>query len=93
MGNNSPTCEKPAPKIEQLPPWKVILHDDDVNTAEYIVKKLQEITRLTEDIAEQRTLEAHKKGLALLLITHMERAELFVEMFASCGIDVTTEKS
>lgn len=91
--SDTPTCEPSmAPKIEQLPPWKILLHDDEVNTAEYIVTKVQEITKLDEEKAVKRVLEAHKNGVALLLTTHKERAELLVEMFESSKITVTMEK-
>ena len=91
--DHAPTCEPSTkPKIEQLPPWKIVLHNDEVNTAEYVVNKVQEITKLEEETAVQRVLEAHKNGIALLLTTHKERAELLVEMFESCKITVTMEK-
>jgi len=35
------------------------------------------LTALNQDDAVQRTIEAHKSGLALLLTTHKERAELY----------------
>lgn len=92
MTSSSPTCEPAMPKTEQLPPWKIILHNDDVNSAEYVVNKVQEITKLDEEDAARKVLEADKKGLALLLTTHKEKAELLVEMFESCQIDVTMEK-
>ncbi len=92
----APTCEKPAPapKLQtgQMPPWKIILHNDEVNTAEYVVNKVQEITKLDEKDAIKKVLEADKKGLALLLTTHQEKAELLVEMFDACNITVTMEK-
>ena len=75
-----------------MPPWKIILYNDDRNTAEYVVNKVQEITKLEEEDAVQRVVEAHENGMALLLITHKEKAELFVEMFKSCKITVTMEK-
>lgn len=91
--SSAPTCEPSAKnKTEQLPPWKIILHNDDVNTAEYVVTKVQEITKLEETIAVERVVEAHKNGIALLLTTHKEKAELLVEMFESCKIEVTMEK-
>lgn len=88
------TLERPTPQpqVEQLPPWKVILHDDKINEAEFVVNKVQEITKLEEKIAVQRVLEAHKNGIALLLTTHREKAELFVEMFETYQITVTMEK-
>ena len=94
MTNSSPACEPSTqPQIGQLPPWKIILHNDDVNTAEYVVNKVQEITKLEEGIATQRVLEAHKNGLALLLTTHKEKAEFLAEQFESCKITVTIEKA
>ena len=93
--SSAPTCEKPQPqtKVEQMPPWKIILHNDDVNTAEYVVQKIQEITKLEEETAVRKVLEADEEGHALLLVTHREKAELFVEMFESFSIDVTKEKA
>lgn len=89
----APKCEPSvAPKTEQLPPWKIILHNDEVNKAEYVIGKVQEITKLDEEKATKRVLEAHKNGKAILLITHLERAELLVEMFKSCKITATMEK-
>jgi len=38
-----------------------------------------------------RTLEAHETGSSMLLVTHKERAELYVEQFASCKLNVTCE--
>lgn len=95
MNSSSTTCKKPSskPKVEQMPPWKIILHNDDVNTAEYVVNRVQEITKLDEEDAVRKVLQADKEGLALLLVTHQEKAELFVEMFESCKIDVTMEKA
>lgn len=88
-----PTCEPSvAPKTEQLPPWKIVLHNDEVNPAEYVVSKVQEVTKLDEEKATKRVLEAHRNGVAILLTTHQEKAELFVEMFESFKIIVTMEK-
>jgi ATP-dependent Clp protease adapter protein ClpS len=36
-------------------------------------------------------LEAHKTGLARVLTTHHERAELYVEQFKSLGLTATCE--
>jgi ATP-dependent Clp protease adapter protein ClpS len=38
-----------------------------------------------------RTLEAHESGLALLLVTHKERAELYVDQFGTFSITLTIE--
>jgi ATP-dependent Clp protease adaptor protein ClpS len=36
-------------------------------------------------------LEAHRTGVALVLVTHLERAELYVDQFRSKKIRVTIE--
>jgi ATP-dependent Clp protease adapter protein ClpS len=46
---------------------------------------------LSEQDAESRTKEAHRAGIALLTVTHKERAELFQEQFTSKSMTVTIE--
>lgn len=74
-----------------LPPWKVLLHNDDVNEMLYVVETIVGLTPLDPAQAAQRTLEAHKSGVALLLTTHQERAELYQEQFQSKRLTVTIE--
>ena len=85
---------KKAPKKDPpqpLPPWKVLLHNDDKNNLDFVIGTVMELTHLNEQDAKARTLEAHKKGLSLLLTTHKERAELYQDQFTSKGIVVTIE--
>ena len=85
---------KKAPKHKppgMLPPWKVLLHNDDKNSMPYVVSSIVELTPLNEQDAAQRMMEAHKTGVALLLVTHKERAELYKEQFTSKGLVVTIE--
>jgi ATP-dependent Clp protease adaptor protein ClpS len=83
---------KPKQKPPQpLPPWKVLLHNDDVNAMEFVVLSIVELTPLNEKDAVLRTLEAHETGVALLLTTHKERAELYMDQFTSKGLTVTIE--
>jgi ATP-dependent Clp protease adapter protein ClpS len=39
----------------------------------------------------ERTVEAHESGVALLMVTHRERAELIQEQFQTRGLTVTIE--
>jgi ATP-dependent Clp protease adaptor protein ClpS len=82
----------PATKPPQmLPPWKVLLHNDDQNDMLFVVESIVSLTPLNQEAAAVRTLEAHKSGVALLLTTHKERAELYQEQFQSKGLTVTIE--
>lgn len=83
------------PEIEERtrkqPPYKVILHNDDVNSFEHVIETILNLTPLKPEDAIRKTLEAHERGLALLLVTTRERAELYVEQFAACRLTVTAE--
>lgn len=90
------TVEPPKVKPKKRPPglmpqWKVLLHNDDKNTIDYVIHSLVELTPLTVNEAIQRTQEAHKQKLALILVTHKERAELYQEQLTSKGLTVTIE--
>jgi len=83
---------KPAPpKADKLPPYRVLLHNDEHNAMEYVVLTILQLTPLKEFEAIRRMYEAHRKGLTLLLTTHKERAELYREQFQSKGLKVTIE--
>ena len=83
---------KPQTKPPQpLPPWKVLLHNDDKNEFLFVINTVVELTPLKEQDAQERTIEAHETGVALLLVTHKERAELYQEQFKSKGLIVTIE--
>lgn len=80
-----------AQKITQLPPFKVVLHNDDVNTVEHVIASIMRLTPLKGPEAFERTLEAHETGASVLLTTHQERAELYCEQFATVQLTVTCE--
>lgn len=84
-----PRTEPPKPR--KLPPWKVLLHNDSHNEMLYVVETICQLTPLRQHAAAQRMLEAHAKGVALLLTTHKERAELYRDQFTSKGLTVTIE--
>jgi ATP-dependent Clp protease adapter protein ClpS len=89
QGKPSPTRKPPG----MLPPWKVLLHNDDKNEMHFVVGTIVELTPLNAQEAEVKTVEAHKTGAALLLVTHKERAELYKDQFESKGLTVTIEPS
>lgn len=74
-----------------LPPFKLILHNDDVNDFVYVIETIMELTPLTAEEAVERTVEAHESGHSVLLVTSKERAELYVEQFASKQLTTTCE--
>lgn len=86
--------ERPSPsptKLDQLPPWRVLLHNADEPTMDYVVATLVELTPLNAHRAVTVMLEAHRTGVALVLVTHKERAELYRDQFQSKRLTVTIE--
>ena len=86
-GKRSPKKKPP----QMLPPWKVLLHNDDKNDMIFVARTILELTPLKQEEAVLRMKEAHETGVALLLVTHKERAELYKDQFESKGITVTIE--
>ncbi len=78
-------------RVKQLPLWKVLLHNDDVNEAGFVVETIIELTPLNAHDAMIRMVEAHKTGISLLMSTHREHAELLQEQFTSKSLTVTIE--
>jgi ATP-dependent Clp protease adapter protein ClpS len=86
------TRPKPAPpRVDRMPLWKVLLHNDHVNEFGYVVETIIELVKVNPRQALLQTVEAHKRGVALLLATHREHAELLVEQFATKRLTVTIE--
>ena len=80
-------------KTDTLPPWKVLLHNDDVNEIGFVIESLCRFARLSVPAATRCTVEAHKKGLSLVLATHREHAELVAEQLTSLRLMVSIEPS
>lgn len=87
--------QTPSPKTpaESLPPWNVLLHNDEVNEMGFVVESLCRFARLSLPAATRCTMEAHKKGLSLVLSTHREHAELVAEQLTSLRLTVTIERA
>lgn len=90
--NNAATvtmAQKPKPR--HLPAFKVILHNDDHNFADYVADTIVMLTPLKRPEAVERVREADSTGCSLVLVVHRERAELYAEQFQSRGLTVTIE--
>ncbi len=85
----TPTRRSTGPKPGKLPPWKVVLHNDQVNGMQDVVISIKKLTSLSDQAAVRRMLEAHQRGRSMLLTTHRERAELYKYQFMSRGLTVT----
>lgn len=77
--------------MDKLPPYKVLLHNDDHNDMGYVICTLRELANLDKVRAFQVMMTAHLRGVALVMVTHKEHAELVREQFQSKGLTATIE--
>ncbi|MFK7960562.1 MAG: ATP-dependent Clp protease adaptor ClpS [Phycisphaerales bacterium] len=87
----APRPARTAPKRRRLPQYRVLLHNDNVNDMVWVARSIVQVARLAHQVAVTRMLEAHRRGVSLLLVTHQEHAELLEEQFRSKRIHVTIE--
>lgn len=79
-------------RAQILPPYKVILFNDDYNEMDYVVAALlQSVNGLTPQEAEHIMLTAHLTGSAIVIICPKETAEYYQERLLSYGLTATIE--
>jgi len=78
-------------RADRLPPYRVLLHNDDHNQMLDVVETIVELTPHPRHRSVEIMLAAHTRGVALVVVTHKERAELYRDQFASKGLTVTIE--
>lgn len=82
----SSTTRKLAPR------YRVLLHNDDFNTMEYVVQTLlTTVPSLTQPQAVNIMMEAHHSGLALVITCALEHAEFYCETLKNYGLSSTIE--
>jgi len=70
-------------KTRLAPRWKVILLDDDITTFDFVIGLLVGLFHKPVEEAVKLTFEVHETGSALITVTSLERAELYVEQVRS----------
>ena len=74
------------------PRYKVLLHNDPVNTMEYVVLTLQQVVpSLSEQDAIAVMLETHNTGVGLVIVCDIEPAEFYCETLKAKGLTSTIE--
>ena len=92
--NNSALLEKsPSGLKQRSPKYKVLLHNDPINSMEYVTNALREVVpQLSEQDAVSIMLEAHNTGVGLVIVCDLEPAEFYSESLKSKGISSSIEK-
>ena len=83
---SSSTVRKPAPR------YRVLLHNDDFNSMEYVVQTLmQTVAGMTQPQAVNIMMEAHTNGIGLVITCALEHAEFYCETLRGHGLTSTIE--
>ncbi|MGK7927449.1 MAG: ATP-dependent Clp protease adapter ClpS [Spirulina sp.] len=86
LGQKTATVRKIAPR------YRVLLHNDDFNSMEYVVQTLMKtVGGLTQPQAVSIMMEAHNNGVALVITCALEPAEFYCETLKNHGLTSTIE--
>ncbi len=85
--------EKAPERVRKTSPrYKVLLHNDPVNSMEYVVNTLRQVVpSLSEQDAIAVMLEAHNTGVGLVIVCDLEPAEFYCETLKAKGLTSTIE--
>lgn len=83
------TNPKPGEKPEQdvLPPWNVVLLDDQDHSYEYVIRMVMELFGHPMEKAFQIARRVDEDGRAVCMTTHKEHAELKRDQITAFGKD------
>ena len=93
------TLPKPKPKADtkskpkQLPPFNVVLLDDNDHTYDYVIDMLTSLFAHTQESAFLLAQTVDKSGRAIVCTTHKERAELKRDQILGYGCDFRLSRS
>ena len=77
---------------KKSPKYKVLLHNDPVNTMDYVVQTLRNVVpQLSEQDALNIMLETHNNGVGLVIVCDLEPAEFYSESLKAKGLTSTIE--
>ncbi len=95
-GTTLPATPDVAPeqrdRTQILPPWSVLLWNDDHNEMLYVVRSLlKAVPSLSRTKAVTIMLEAHNTGKAVVITCPLEHAELYRDRLLGFGLTATIE--
>ncbi len=85
--------DREVQRVRKLSPkYKVLLHNDPVNTMDYVVESLRQVVpQLSEQDALNIMLETHNNGVGLVITCDLEPAEFYSESLKAKGLTSTIE--
>ncbi|AFY75360.1 hypothetical protein Syn7502_03520 [Synechococcus sp. PCC 7502] len=86
------TIERTSTVRKIAPRYRVLLHNDDYNSMEYVVQSLMEVVNsVTQPQAVDIMMAAHNDGCALVITCVQEHAEFYSEGLKSKGLSSSIE--
>jgi len=86
-------AEEQETRTRKLPPYNVIILNDEEHTFEYVIDLLIKLFAHPLPVAEALTWRIHNRGRAVVYTTHKEKAELKREQVVSHGADPRMKES
>ena len=87
------TAPSTRPKPRHLPPFNVVLLDDDDHSYDYVIEMLGVVFTYEVEKAFQMAKEVDKSGRVIVLTTHKELAELKRDQILAYGADPRLQRS
>jgi len=83
---------RPEEQTRRLPPYNVVLLDDDHHTFAYVILMLQKLFGYPPEKGYQMAVEVHTTGRCIVLTTSKEHAELKRDQIHAFGADPLSSK-
>ena len=92
-GGGSAVIDREVQRVRKISPkYKVLLHNDPVNTMDYVVDILRQVVpQLSEQDALNIMLETHNNGIGLVITCDLEPAEFYSESLKAKGLTSSIE--
>lgn len=74
-------------------PWNVVLHNDDINTVEYVILTLMDVLQKDKETCTNYTLEVDKNGQAVVFTGKKEEAQRIAAELKSASLQATVEQN
>jgi ATP-dependent Clp protease adaptor protein ClpS len=88
------TEERAHSITEHLPPYSVILHNDDDHSMEFVIAALvKSVPSLSAERALEIMMEAHTSDRAVVITCPLEPAELYRDRIKTFGLGVSIERA
>lgn len=87
------TAPRRKPKTRKLPPYNVVLLDDNDHTYDYVIEMLGKVFGYASERGMQLAKEVDSTGRVIVLTTHKELAELKRDQISGYGADWRLERS